>query len=290
MAQTVRLENLDGARGLGWLPDVPDLRDYTPEHKEVAPLLAGTSVPKLEGGAAAKAPLPGKVDLRQWCSPVENQKELGSCTAHAGVGMLEYFERKAFGKHVDASRLFLYKATRKLLGLWGDSGASLRGDRRCDAALRRPAGALLALRRSGVRSRTTELLLRLRREVPGAQVLPARPPGNRPRHPDRGNQGQPGVAAAGNVRVGGLQLDPPDHGKRRQGPIPRPGRVRRKRPRDDGGRLRRLDQAPAVGRSVTNRREGSSSGTLGAVPGGTAATAGSPTTTSATTSPATGGC
>ena len=127
MAQTVRLDQLGGSRGLGWIPDVPDFRDFSPEHEEVAPLLAETSVPELKGGEEAKAPLPPAVDLRQWCSPVEDQGPLGSCTAHAGVGMLEYFERKAFGKHVDASRLFLYRATRKLLGLWGDSGASLRG-------------------------------------------------------------------------------------------------------------------------------------------------------------------
>lgn len=127
MAQTVRLDQLGGSRGLGWIPDVPDFRDFTTEHEEVAPLLAETSVPTLKGGEEAKAPPPPAVDLRQWCSPVEDQGPLGSCTAHAGVGMLEYFERKAFGKHVDASRLFLYRATRKLLGLWGDSGASLRG-------------------------------------------------------------------------------------------------------------------------------------------------------------------
>jgi C1A family cysteine protease len=127
MAQTVRLDHLGGSRGLGWIPDVPDFRDYTPKHEEVAPLLAATAVSELKEGEKAKAPLPQEVDLRQWCSPVEDQGTLGSCTAHAGVGMLEYFERKAFGKHVDASRLFLYRATRKLLGLWGDSGASLRG-------------------------------------------------------------------------------------------------------------------------------------------------------------------
>jgi len=66
------------------------------------------------------------VDLRGWCPIVEDQKNLGSCTANAGVGLLEYFERRAFGNHIDASRLFLYKATRDLLGFTGDSGAYLR--------------------------------------------------------------------------------------------------------------------------------------------------------------------
>ena len=40
--------------------------------------------------------------------------------------MLEYFERRAFGRHVDASRLFLYKVTRDLMRVTGDTGAYLR--------------------------------------------------------------------------------------------------------------------------------------------------------------------
>jgi C1A family cysteine protease len=66
------------------------------------------------------------VDLREWCSPVEDQGNLGSCTAHAGVGVIEYYERKAFGRHIDASRLFLYKVTRNLMKMKGDTGAYLR--------------------------------------------------------------------------------------------------------------------------------------------------------------------
>jgi C1A family cysteine protease len=57
---------------------------------------------------------------------MEDQKTIGSCTAHAGVGLVEYFERRAFGKHLDASRLFLYKVTRNLLKWTGDTGAFLR--------------------------------------------------------------------------------------------------------------------------------------------------------------------
>ncbi len=74
----------------------------------------------------AKLTVPASVDLRAWCSPIEDQESIGSCTAHAGVGIVEYFERRAFGKHIDASRLFLYKATRNLLRWTGDTGAFLR--------------------------------------------------------------------------------------------------------------------------------------------------------------------
>ena len=40
--------------------------------------------------------------------------------------MIEYFENRAFGKYLDASRLFLYKTTRNLLHWTGDTGAFLR--------------------------------------------------------------------------------------------------------------------------------------------------------------------
>ncbi len=118
--RALRLPGVPGRKGTGWLRDHPSLRDSTVEHETGAPLLAQTSAPE----AAAKAPT--KVDLRQWCSGVEDQGEIGSCTAHAGVGMIEYYQRKAYGKHINASRSFLYKTTRKLGGFTGDSGAFLR--------------------------------------------------------------------------------------------------------------------------------------------------------------------
>ncbi len=110
-------------QGMGWHRDLPDFRDYTPEAETVGPLLRKTGAAK---AAEAPASLPATVDLRPWFSPVENQGALGSCTANAGVGLVEYFERRAFGHHIDASRLFLYKATRDLLGWHGDTGAYLR--------------------------------------------------------------------------------------------------------------------------------------------------------------------
>ena len=64
--------------------------------------------------------------LTPWCSPIEDQGSLGSCTANAGVSFIQFYERRAFGEHLDASRLFLYKVTRKLLHWTGDTGAWLR--------------------------------------------------------------------------------------------------------------------------------------------------------------------
>jgi C1A family cysteine protease len=113
-------------RGMGWRPDLPDFRDYTEETPDVRTVLVPTGVTAAAAKGARPYRLPVAVDLRDWASPVEDQGALGSCTAQAGAGVIEYYERKSFGHHVEASRLFLYKATRNLMKARGDSGAYLR--------------------------------------------------------------------------------------------------------------------------------------------------------------------
>jgi C1A family cysteine protease len=122
--------------GMGWLPDYPDFRDYTIEQTEVAPRLqrlgqrdsVRTMLETVNVAEPAKLTLPDHSSLREWFSkiPIEDQESLGSCTAQAAIGLVEYFEQRAFGKSLDASRLFLYKVTRNLLGLTGDTGAFIR--------------------------------------------------------------------------------------------------------------------------------------------------------------------
>jgi len=104
---------------MGWIPDVPSIRDYTPSHQRVAPLAAKTRL------AAVAAP-PSQVDLRSHFPLVWDQQDLGACTAHAAAALVGYFEKKALGRTIDVSRLFVYKATRNLTGSTGDSGANLR--------------------------------------------------------------------------------------------------------------------------------------------------------------------
>lgn len=119
--------------GMGWLRDLPDFRDYTagrnvvtPEKKALGQRSVKADLKKVGVLEMKPASLPASVDLRAWCTPIENQLNLGSCTANAGVGIVEYFENRSFGTYVDASRLFLYKVTRNFLGWTGDTGAYLR--------------------------------------------------------------------------------------------------------------------------------------------------------------------
>jgi hypothetical protein len=94
----------------GWVPDRPDQRDQ----------LYSTI-------AAPPRTLPRTVDLRPTCAPVEDQGQLGSCTANALVGNLEFPERKAGKRVTDLSRLFVYYNERALEGTINeDAGAMIR--------------------------------------------------------------------------------------------------------------------------------------------------------------------
>ncbi|WNJ98288.1 C1 family peptidase [Thalassospiraceae bacterium LMO-JJ14] len=106
---------------MGWHPDVPDFRDLNPRSDKIANILK-----KSKSGILGNTRVPAKVDNRRKCSPIEDQGRLGSCTAQAVVGLMEYMMRASGTDHIDGSRLFVYKVSRKLLGWQGDTGAYLR--------------------------------------------------------------------------------------------------------------------------------------------------------------------
>jgi len=94
----------------GWLPDLPDHRD----------LLYSAIAPKV-------ARLPKKIDLQAKCSPVEDQGQLGSCTANSLVGALEFLEKEDGVPFVNLSRLFVYYNERVIEGTADeDNGAFIR--------------------------------------------------------------------------------------------------------------------------------------------------------------------
>jgi C1A family cysteine protease len=98
-------------QGYGWVPDLPDGRDM---------LYAAPPVPLGE--------LPPRVDLRPQCPPVYDQGQLGSCTANAIGGALEFDQiHQKMKKVFTPSRLFIYYNEREIEGtVNSDSGAQIR--------------------------------------------------------------------------------------------------------------------------------------------------------------------
>jgi C1A family cysteine protease len=94
----------------GWIPDQPDQRD----HLYAAPAQFLTA-------------LPAEADLRAHCPEVYNQGALGSCTANAIGGAIEFDRIKQKLPDFVPSRLFIYYNERAIMGTVGmDSGAQLR--------------------------------------------------------------------------------------------------------------------------------------------------------------------
>lgn len=85
-----------------WRPDIPDARDF--KFKKTI------------------RRLPTKVDMRHLCTRIENQRNLGSCTANAIAGAMEFLYPL-----VNISRLFIYYNERDMIGtISEDSGAYIR--------------------------------------------------------------------------------------------------------------------------------------------------------------------
>jgi len=94
---------------MGWLPDLPDFRDY------------------VFSGLTAPAALPAAVDLRKQDAPIYDQGKLGSCTGNAIASMFQFVNKKTNNVDFVPSRLFIYYNERKKMGTTNrDSGAYLR--------------------------------------------------------------------------------------------------------------------------------------------------------------------
>lgn len=89
-----------------WVRDKKDTRDYK---------YAVTGIAQ-----------PDIVDLRSYCTPIEDQGNLGSCTGNAIAGAIELLDKRN-NKQIDVSRLFIYYYERLLEGtVRYDSGAYIR--------------------------------------------------------------------------------------------------------------------------------------------------------------------
>lgn len=118
--------------GTGWIPDFPDIRDYSINTPKIQQLLKTSSLqsnqlvfPDL--GIPNLTDDPIIVDLRSNCPPIRSQENYGSCTAFAAIGVFEYHQKKSLGRFIELSPMFLYKVTRTIHAWYHDSGATIRG-------------------------------------------------------------------------------------------------------------------------------------------------------------------
>lgn len=106
---------------LGWQPDLADHRDFALSEAAVVALLR-----KLKLKTRKARALPETVDWREYCGPVQDQRDLGTSPAHACAAMIQQFERRASGRLIHPSRLFMDYTARRLAGISGSAGISLR--------------------------------------------------------------------------------------------------------------------------------------------------------------------
>jgi C1A family cysteine protease len=106
----------------GWIPGLPDIRDYTMESPQVFKAYERFGVFCGDDGDLI---IPPDIDLSEFDSPVEDQGTQGTCTANAAAGLVEHMERRTYGTYIDHSRKFIYKMSRQLNGDTGDVGATV---------------------------------------------------------------------------------------------------------------------------------------------------------------------
>lgn len=103
--------------GLGWHPDLPDPRDYTPEHEQVARLL---------GQLKARRRPASQVDWREFCPAPNDHARAEASAADACLGLTGYFLRCATGEVLDPSAMFIHQAAQRVQGWRGSGRCELR--------------------------------------------------------------------------------------------------------------------------------------------------------------------
>jgi C1A family cysteine protease len=107
-------------QGMGYIPDIPDINDYSIETDVVRDDMMKLKVEDT-------TTLPETFDFTPLLARVRNQGSIGSCTAFSYATLREYFTKTLNnGKEYPISTLMHYKKTRDLMGVTGDTGAYMR--------------------------------------------------------------------------------------------------------------------------------------------------------------------
>ena len=90
--------------GLGWQPDVPDVRDHTVTRPSDVEFM-------LERMGFGKSELRSREDIRDenLLPPAQDQGNLGASCAFAVMDLVEYLERKYGSRFLEGSKLFLHQ-------------------------------------------------------------------------------------------------------------------------------------------------------------------------------------
>jgi C1A family cysteine protease len=106
---------------LGWQKSLPDFRDFSLESPEIRAMLDRL------------APIPASIEdvsdaasLLTYFPEVDDQLQLNSSPAQACVDLVQYFDRRALGRTVRLSKLFVYQAAQRLLGNLANGSIDLR--------------------------------------------------------------------------------------------------------------------------------------------------------------------
>lgn len=101
---------IGGTKGMGWIPDLPDHRDF-PFKAARKEILA----------------LPPRASVRSGWPKVYDQGSLGSCTAMSVCALFDFVRKKQKAKFLSPSKLFTYYWARHRIDSVGyDSGAMIR--------------------------------------------------------------------------------------------------------------------------------------------------------------------
>ena len=158
--------------GFGWHRDLPDPRDFTPQHEAVA------------GALRDLEPLRARsehVDWREYCPAIKDQETLAASPAFSCADLLAYFERRSSGRLIEPSRLFILQSAQRLLGWKSDSGVPLRAALRAITQLGVPSEDVWPFEPGRLQQAPDAFVYAAARKFPGLCYVRLDAPGQRGR-------------------------------------------------------------------------------------------------------------
>ncbi len=104
----------------GWCPDLPSHKDFTISQRPIRRLLSKIPLSDLS------ASLPAQVDSREFCHRVVSHYPYPTGCACACTSMVQYFEKRASGRSLAPSRMFVHQVACRLSNATNSERISLR--------------------------------------------------------------------------------------------------------------------------------------------------------------------